>query len=400
MWLPWFLLAALVGAEEVDEESSRRVRGYAIPNVAFDTDDGLGFGGRVDLNFEEEGHEPYKTGLVLQAYWSLRGYHHHRIRLDRVGFGPQDRLRFTAHFAFRAWMNDGYWGIGPGTLRESAYAYDFDADDPRRKRYRYSLIQPFSHLVLRARLEGPWLAYGAADLRWTQVRTWPGSLLEEQQPYGMDGGWTPLLTLGVLRDTRQPEVSPREGTLAELSLRAAPPMPGGAGAYVGVFGALRWFQAVGDRGVVATRLMVDWLFGQVPFYEMVHWGGLDPIAGYGGAATLRGLPFGRFHAPAKALLNVEARIDTITHGALGKPLLWQVTPFVDLGVVWGDEGTGPRLPALPVHPSIGLGLRPTWDEDFVGRIDLAIGPDPVEGPNGTVILEPYVGFYLMFEHLY
>lgn len=383
-----------------DPTEDRPLQWYVMPNVAFDTDDGLGFGGRFELNWGADQHTPYRAAVVLQAYWTVRGYHNHRFRFDVVDLGPSERLRLTAHFAYRAWMNDGYWGLGPGATIDSAYDATFDADDPRRKRYRYSLIQPFSHVVLRARLQDPWLAYGALDVKWSQVRTFADSLLAEEQPYGMDGGWTTQLTAGLLRVTRHPEVSPREGTLLEASVRGAPPLPGGAGAYAGFFGAVRWYQAVGDRGVVAVRLMADLLVGQVPFYEMVQWGGLEPIAGYGGSATLRGLPFGRFRGPGKALINVEARIDSFEHRLLKKSVLWQTVPFVDVGTVFGTGDANPRLGNLPVHPAIGLGLRPIWDQVFVGRIDLAVGANPVDRGGPVADLDPYVGFYLMFEHLY
>ncbi len=373
---------------------------YVMPNVAFDTDDGLGFGGRFELNWGGDKHDPYRAAVVLQAYWTVRGYHHHRLRFDLVDLGPARRFRLTAHFAYRAWMNDGYWGIGPGAAIEPEYNQAFDADDPRRKRYRYSLIQPFSHMVLRARLQAPWLAYAALGVKWSEVRTYELSLLAEDQPYGMEGGWTTTITAGVLRDTRKPEVSPREGTLIEGSLRVAPPQPGGAGAFAGFFGAFRWYQGVGARGVVAVRLMADVLVGQVPFYEMVQWGGLEPVAGYGGSGTLRGLPFGRFRGPGKALLNVEARIDAFEHRFLKAPMLWQVVPFGDVGTVFLTGDDNPRPSNYPLHPAAGLGLRPIWDEVFVGRVDLAVGANPVSTGGSTARLQPYVGFYLMFEHLY
>ena len=408
--LAWVLATAPAQGQEPEptpdtaapatSEEAKPLQWYVMPNVAFDTDDGLGFGGRFELNWGGDRFDPYRAAVVLQAYWTVRGYHNHRFRFDVVDLGPKGRFRLTAHFAYRAWMNDGYWGIGPGAAIESGYDRTFDADDPRRKRYRYSLIQPFSHVVLRARLQGPWLAYGALDLKWSQVRTYADSLLLEEQPYGMDGGWTTQLALGVLRDTRKPEVSPREGTLLEASVRGAPPQPGGAGAFAGFFGAFRWYQAVGQRGVVAVRLMADVLIGQVPFYEMVQWGGLEPVAGYGGSGTLRGLPFGRFRGPGKALLNVEARIDAFEHRLLKAPLAWQVVPFGDVGTVFLTGEENPRPSNLPVHPSVGLGLRPIWDEVFVGRVDLALGVNPVETGGAVVEGRPYVGFYLMFEHLY
>ncbi|MBI3178279.1 MAG: hypothetical protein HYZ27_01380, partial [Deltaproteobacteria bacterium] len=199
-------MTSSIGPSSTDAlEPKPKRRWMVLPNVAFDTDDGLGFGVRGELAVDEAGHEPYHTGWVVHAFASTRGYHHHRVRLDRVGFGPEDRLRLTVHLAWRQWLNDGYWGIGNQTAREREYVQDFDEDDPRRKRYRYSLFQPFAHATLRARIDGPWQAYGALTAKYSIVETYPGSLLEAEHPFGLEGGVTVQLQGGLLYDSRRPE---------------------------------------------------------------------------------------------------------------------------------------------------------------------------------------------------
>lgn len=392
------LLMLLLSAARADDEWG----GYLIPNLAYDSDDGLGFGARGELQRRELGYSPYKSAYVIHAYATLRGFHHHRLRYDRVGLGPNHRLRFTAHLAWRQWTNDGYWGVGPGATREYAYAGDFDKDDPARKRYRYTLIQPFMHLTLRETLSGPWSIYGSFDARYSVVRTYPGSLLEEQAPYGMHGGLTLQGTAGVLYDTRSPEIDPARGMLAELSGRYAPPVPMGAGQFGGVFVSFRQFVTLGERSVFAYRVMGEMLWGEIPFYEMVHWGGFVPIAGYGGADTLRGVAFGRYRAPGKAVLNTELRVDTLSHSLRGAPMVWQLVPYVDVGRVFGagELATAADPAGWGLNPAAGLGLRAVYDEAFVGRIDVGVAPDPVEGLDGAVHGTPRVGFYFVFDHMF
>jgi len=55
--------------------------------------------------------------------------------------------------------------------------------------------------------------------------------------------------------------------------------------------------------------MAEQMWGAVPFYELVHWGGMEPTAGFGGSQTLRGARFGRWRARDKAVLNTELRWD-------------------------------------------------------------------------------------------
>lgn len=376
--------------------------GYVIPNVGFDTDDGLGFGARAELQRRELGYSPFKASYVAQAFVTLRGYHHHRLRFDRVGLGADNRLRFTAHLAWRQWTNDGYWGIGPGAVREAAYLGPFDDGDPLRKRYRYTLIQPFMHLTLRAALDGPWSVVGSFDARYSVVRTYAGSLLAEQAPYGMDGGLTLQGSAGVLYDTRQPEIGPTRGVLVELSGRYAPPLPMGAGQFGGVYASFRRFHPLSPRAVFGYRVMGEMLWGEVPFYEMVHWGSFVPIAGYGGADSLRGISFGRFRAPGKAVVNAELRLDALEHGLRGVPMVWQLVPYADVGRVFGagELATAPAPEGLGLNPAAGLGIRAVYDASFVGRIDVGVGLDPIEDSDGAVVRAPKMGFYLVFDHMF
>ena len=385
------------GGEVHDAGPGRAVRWYAIPNVGYDSDDGLGFGARAEVALDEPGYTPYHSAYVVHAFLTTRGYHHHRFRFDRTGLGPDGRLRVTLHVAWRQWLNDGYWGLGDRTAREP---------DPTAKRYRYSLFQPFVHLTLRARLDGPWQAFASLNVKWSAVRTYAGSLLAEQRPYGLDGGLAAILSAGVLYDTRQPELAPHRGVLVELSGRGTPPLPRGAGAFGGPFAALRGFVELAPWCVLGGRAMVEYLWGNVPFYEMVHWGGAIPVAGFGGADTLRGALFGRWHAPGKALANLEVRFDVLTHGLAGKPFVWQLVPFVDAGVVFGPSPSlaagAAALPTggWPVHPSAGLGLHVVYADAFVGRIDAGVSPDPRQRADGRVVDELAWGVYVVFDQTF
>ena len=65
---------------------------YAIPVAGADTDDGAGGGARAEIARVEEGYAPYKWAWMVHAYVTTTGYQHHRVRFDRVGIGPRNRL--------------------------------------------------------------------------------------------------------------------------------------------------------------------------------------------------------------------------------------------------------------------------------------------------------------------
>lgn len=376
----------------------RRLRWNAIPVAAADSDDGFGAGARAQLDVLRPGYEPFRASYVVHLFTTTRGYHHHRFRFDLVGLGAEAELRLTGHFAFRAWLNDGYWGIGNGTVRDPSLDGPFDPDDPTRKHYRYRLVQPFSHLTLRWELAGPVLLFGAAEARWSHVEAYPGSLLESERPFGMDGGFALQAGGGVLWDTREPEVSPDRGALLELSGRAVA-QPDGT-VFGGPFASARGWVSLAEPVVLGGRVMGEHLFGPVPFYEMVHWGGFVPVAGLGGADTVRGMPFGRWRAPGKLVGNLEARVDLFETRLAREPFRGQVVPFADAAVVYGaGHAADAPPPQDPVHPSAGLGLRGIWGETTVGRLDVAVAEDRVAGGGGTGST-PSVGFYLVFDHLF
>ena len=339
---------------------AKKHRWFVFPIAAFDTDDGFGFGGRFELQRIDPDYDPYKASFLVHAYVSLRGYHHHRLRWDFPGLGPRRNLRFSARLAYRQWMNDGYWGIGNGTAVEAATLEELPPDDPLRKRYRYDLLQPYVYAMLRGDAPRALNAFASVTLQYTRVATYEDSLLGEHRPEGMQGGFSLQFSGGLVVDTRTPELTPERGVLAEAALRISPRFPGGTGPYYGPFVSLRHFIALKpDRAVLAYRIMGEWLFGDVPFYEMTRWGGAVPVLGFGGWETLRGVPFGRYRAPGRAILNVEWRIDVLRHQLFKGLLRWQVVPFVDVGAVWGagDDATAPA-PDVPFHPSVGHGHPP------------------------------------------
>lgn len=380
-----------------------RTRFFAIPNAAYDTDDGLGFGARAELALMRPGYDPYRAAFVVHVFATLKGYMHHRVRLDVPGLGAGGRSRLTVHLAWRQWQNDGYWGIGNTTTRDRAYVGDFPDGDPRRKRYNYSLFQPFLHATWRTALRGRWSIFESLNAKWSIVQAYEGSLLAEQRPYGMNGGLGLIFSAGVLYDSRTPEVGPERGVLLELSGRAAIPGPNGAGEFNGPFGGV----LVSARGFISPkpwltlggRIMAEALFGEIPFYEMVHWGGFQPVAGFGGAETLRGTSFGRFRGPIKAILNLEARIRMFGTPLGGRPLDWQLGIFGDFGAVCctADNTTSG---GLPIHPGGGAGLRLVFDHLFVGRFDVAVGADPVRELDGGITVLPNLGLYIVFDQAF
>ena len=372
---------------------------FALPTASFDTDDGLGMGWRAEAAKEAPGVTPYRTSMVTQGYFSTRGFVDVRFSLDLVDRGPHDNLRVTTFAAFRRWKNDGYWGIGQGTARERDFVGPFDPDAPERKRYRYQLTQPLVHSLVRWDLAPPLALHAALQVKHSDVLIYPDSLLSEQRPFGVDGGWSAQLFLGGMLDTRDNEVDPHHGHWIELTGRAAPAIPGGQGAFVGAFASVRHYTQLHPNVVFGYRVMGEWLAGDVPFYEMVHWGASVPIAGFGGAQGLRAVKFGRYRGPGKAIWNSELRYTFWRPTLRGEPSVVEFSPWFDGGVVFG-EGTSAQSGEWPVHPAAGVGLRLVYAGQFTGRVDVGYGHDPILSNAGVLGPGNTLGFYTTFGHAF
>lgn len=344
-----------------------------LPNFGYTPDDGYGIGFLVDVQDRPPpGLRP--RSLAIHTYMSTDGFQNQRLRFDLPGLGP---FRLGGLFAYRAWQHDGYWGIGPDTVRVPGVDYG------------YALVQPFGHLALAGQLTRAFALYGTVDGRWSRVSAAAGSLLAEEQPEGIDGGLAIQVGGGALLDTRDEVLDPHHGVILEAGGRVVV----NAAPFGGPFASARGFVAIGPA-VWATRLMAEHLFGDVPFYEMMLWGGFTPVMGLGGYETLRGLPYGRWRGPGKALLNTELRIDIVKHPFAGGTLQWQLAPLADAAAVWTDTEA-----PWPIHPAGGLGVRGVWSEGLVGRVDGAVGVDPIE-EDGVVIQAPSWGVYLAFAQMF
>lgn len=372
--------------------------GFVVPTFSYDTDDGPGLGGRFELARKSPGFDPYRWSIMAQGSVTAGGFQYHRMRWDQLGLGPEGRGRLLIRAGYKAWTRDGYWGIGARTGERPACPGK-GVSQPNcvpADYYEYALQQPLASVTWRQDLAegGPWSAFGAVAGRLSTITLHRPSQLAVDQPLGVEGGLDLPLTAGLLYDTRSPEIAPQGGVFVELAAMVAPPVQGQL--WGGPHAGISTYVPLGGRVVWAHRTMAEWLFGAVPFTEMVNWIGYDPpTPGFGGANTLRGIRYGRWRGPGKAVVDQELRLRLFHHEAFGRlPLTYEVAPFVDLAAVSGeaDDPIGP-----PLHGSAGLGLRLIVDETFVGRVDAGYGAD-VAACAGCPTTLPTLGVYVAFDH--
>ncbi|WP_257460469.1 outer membrane protein assembly factor [Archangium lipolyticum] len=396
-----------------------------LPLVSFNSDEGFGYGARLMLVDSGDGSQrPYRYSVVAQFFQSTRGIAQHRLMLDAPSFLSSSwRLGVSLSM-----LNDRfspYFGLGGG----AAYVPAFEACEDRKAlesdpnvcpgnpdfrglRYYNFEQRTLPSVVLNARrpLSGPWQVALGYRFRLTTVRTRYGAedlgqardsrVVEDARAgllSGLDGvedgeavSRTAEVTASLLLDTRDNEPAPVRGMFHELALRGASTVTGSGSNYWGATANLRFYHPlVSDRLVAALRLFVDVMGGDVPFYHLSSFGGvewLDGWGGIGGVYTARGILKNRLQGQAKALANGELRWNFLSVSPWQQRLDFTLIAFFDAGQAWTDlrfaDGGLPRYGG-------GGGLRIAWQNDFILRVDYGISPR-----DGTT------GFYLDFGHMF
>ncbi|QRK05044.1 BamA/TamA family outer membrane protein [Archangium violaceum] len=323
--------------------------GIVLPLVSYNSDLGFTYGGVAGAYLYAPGHAPYQHGIAIQAMFTSRGQQNHYLRYD----GPQliGPMRLELRLEYRRELRSPFYGAG------NVSAQDFNGDE-NQERFNYTKRSPGAWVRLRGRPWGethPFQSYVGYSWRYTGVDPFEASELQKLKPVGIEGGPTGQLMAGVLWDTRDNESDPVRGGVEELSLRVSGSATGSRYQYAGVTLSERRYWQLGPRFILAQRLTLDVLFGEVPFFEWVNTGGVSTSEGIGGMSSVRGIERNRFAGNIKAFSNTELRFRAFDFNLFGAPVIAGGVAFVDLGRVWHPQVTDG--PWWKWHPGVGAGLR-------------------------------------------
>jgi hypothetical protein len=419
-------------ARSKDPDDPDRLEWSVLPATAYDIDIGLGFGALVTLAKFEPGYAPYRWRLEILANATVK-----RVAGVGVTFPVQDdfvradvpglwngRLRIHTQLRFRRFANQGWFGLGNAAPRLTPWAgidpeRDPDAFAAARRYHQYDRIYPqldFNTriIVWDAPVAGPPLARSrrrpglvpahkrrleillGASFAYNIIRPYPGSKLAEdlrvretdtadgetlrELVHGVDNHAVATLNLGLIYDTRDHEFVPTRGSFTELSTRLSPGVDDGL-AFAQVFISTAHFQPLaGEYLVLASRVAFDWLFGRPPLYELAQFGVLVQRDGPGGSWSIRGVPRQRYFGKQKAIANLELRSMFYRFEIRSQRFGIGALAFVDAGRVWTDyrpvtlAGVDVDGNFADLEVGLGAGLRLTWGETMVVRIDPAWSP--------------------------
>jgi hypothetical protein len=370
-----------------------------VPRFSLSSDEGAGLGARGTAFWYRWGQLPYKTAISFQLFATTRLVQHHYLRVDAIdAFNVP--LRLGAEVGYFQTLSANYCGIDAacdrGDATRALLSFDGPADVPGGAQEflrRYDLVRfvmPYATGSARLRLgDKPrqpevFFSYGA---RWYVPGTWfdedqdgepdlhpyPGSRFATDHPFG-EPGLASVVQLGVSLDDRDFEPDPTRGFFVELSARGSAPLLASAWTFGGVNATSKLYVPLTPRLTLASRLLVDVLFGDVPYFETARTGGSEEEWAIGGSEVGRGVRQQRYAGKVKAAFQLEARAHLFSTEILAQRLRFMLAPFVDTAVVMAEPTFAPtRSPRLLW--GAGLALRVAWNEAFVMRVDAATSPE-------------------------
>lgn len=400
--MPLLPLAALTLAlthTATTSPGSAELEWAVLPGVALDSALGVGLANVLNIARLDPARGPYawRFSALTQVFLgrppgrsvqpTLQLY---RFSLD-VPHLVQDDLRLTTYLDVSRLINAGFYGLGNAAVAETPWAaLDRDADPvayaAARRYHEYDRIYVLARAVARQAIGQALLLFYGGDASYNWLNVFPDSRLAA----ALAAPGTPRLvgvgrhgrlegTVGMALDTRDDELAPTWGRLWEGSLRAGQ-LLGLPGTYGGLNVTLRQYVApLTPRLVLASRVVLDVLFGDAPLYELARHGGLFPGDGPAGPMAIRGPRIQRYHGKVKLFGNLELRSRILSFDLFGKATTVGLVAFVDAGRVWADLVRRPELDGTGVglHFAAGGGFRYRLGQTFLIRGDLGWSPDGV-----------------------
>lgn len=404
------LMMALCGsawAQETESPSRRELGGIVIG--AYNADLGFGGGGVANVAQFKPGYDPFRwrAQIALLMFAKDNGvrpvgtFQNLSIIADVPGAGRAPRWRFEGYL--RRQTNAGWYGLGNAAPFDKPWLLVDPEGDPTgyadaKRRNEYGRSRIGLKAAGRMDLMGELDVYAGAAWTLNRFDVYAGSVLEDDlggagsvdaqaraswaKPHSLAEG-----AAGVYWDRRDHETAPTQGWLVDSSLRGGVGL-GRSGAFWGANLTARGFVPLTAHTVFGTRLLLDSLGGDVPFYEMARHGGLVQENSPGGSRSLRGLNLMRLHGRQKALLNLELRTQVHSFSLVGQPARVGTTLFTDSGRVWSTLPGDPVLDGdAGIHTAGGGGVWLHWGDSFLLRIDAGTSTE------GT-------GVYLDVDHMF
>jgi outer membrane protein assembly factor BamA len=366
----WLLVALLAPALLTAQDRPRPVEISGIPALNFDADEGFGYGIIVAL-YGYDTSATYRWTLQPTVFLTTQGRRDYTVFFDAPSRAGR-AWRYTAFAGREQQLATPYYGIGNETPYNSAaeqggtrYFYRYGRDRIRASAdVQHALFEPKIRLLLGG---------GASSDRIDLTPFDSGTTLIQQELLGRTPavGHTNYARVGLTYDTRDREIGTLHGTWADVIVQRVDKSLGASSSYTCMTATARRYEPLGDRFTVATRVLVQDIVGDAPFYALSEIQTTQKSQdGLGGSSSVRGLPKDRYVGKGIALANGELRWRALDFTGRQRHSSLVLNAFVDAGRVW-TGGVDFSTLATQLHAGYGAGARLAFGQSFVIATDVA-----------------------------
>jgi len=402
-----FFFNGISSASELSEEAlSKKKEGWypaGIPLLAYNSDDGLGYGARALLFNNGQKHDkyfnksPYFHKITVQYYQTTNGVQYHFAGIDMPYF-LGTKFRILTEFAYEEKLNANYYGTGPeksDSLTDrngnsystfENYSSSFLLYPPENYKYNnYKIKRPDYQISAFYDITSQIKIMAGLDFKWTKIKTWDGKNfdLEDAGNNVPDGtytsadtlitndskqyqdGWINFLKIGIGYDTRDHEIDPRSGIFLDYTLLLGNFLLGSDFNYAKNTLAARFFISPFNFLTFAARAVYSNSTKGTPFHELGYFYFLlDTQDALGNSETLRGYPANRFTGFTMTNANLEIRLQVAELTPFNQRFEIKLISFLDTGSVF-DRAYDPFREFKYYHLGYGGGVAVAWNQSFI-----------------------------------
>jgi hypothetical protein len=401
------LVAPTMPIKPIEPLDPRRFEWAGFPIIGGNSDIGVQAGVAATFTRFHEGVAPYLWNLDVVLSTSVKddpsfGFVQQAdvLRLDAPDLANH-HLRLDTRASFQRTINEGYYGLGNAS--SSGPVASGEVDDARLNQYTQEEVR--IREIARVHTGTPIDIALGGNLRYEWPSAYAGSKLavdsQARNPdgspliYGLQPGALAGFAAGIMLDTRDNEFITTRGIFYQLGVSGTVGSQEGIG-YGQASAVLAHYAPIGGPVIFATRVVADWEFGHVPFYDLQQGGVFEPqyLLGAGG---VRGVPEGRYAGAIKVVGNAEVRVPFPRFHLFGQRFRLGTTTFVDAGRVWNGYSVDAARDGntLGLKYGVGLGAFLQWGEAAIFRVEAAYSPD-AESENPGFPFGIYVSDGTMF----
>jgi outer membrane protein assembly factor BamA len=366
-----FVVLALIGPAAVPaQEHTRPIEVSGIPALNFDADEGFGYGAIVAL-YGYDKQPTYRWTLQPTLFLTTEGRRDYTVFFDAPS-RPGNPWRYTVFAGRQQQLAAPYYGIGNTTAYDPSLEHGSTRYFYRYGRDRLRTSADVQHAVFHPNVR---LLVGAGLIR-DEINPTPfdsGTTLIEEQLRGQSvpAGRTNFVRAGLTYDTRDREIGTHAGTWIDIIVQRVDKAIGATNEYTRWTTTARRYQPLSDRVTFASRVLLQNVSGDIPFYALSEIQATQAQPdGLGGSSSVRGLPKDRYLGKGIALASNELRWRALDFTSAGRRSSLILSAFVDAGRVWAD-GIDLSTAAEQLHAGYGAGARLAFGQSFVVALDVA-----------------------------